>query len=349
MAEPLAAPDERVGPVRVAVINDIASVGSEIGAGLRARGHTVDLFMPRLVGARLHPHLKPLTAPVRALDWLDLVRRLRAGRYDLVHIHYAYLGNVGVLGRFPYLLHCHGSDVRELTALSRPLARHALRHANHVFYATPDLAEAVARWRPDAEFLPNPIDTATFAPRTPPSTQTAVWIACALTKVKGAGQILQACRILADAAPDLVVGATAGGEYSEAFNRLPNVILYARQPRSRLPAVIDRHGIVIGQVRVGSAGMAELEALSCGRPVVMRFEHEGAYSEPPPFVKASDPEAIAAAVLRLAADPSERDRLGEAGRAWVVRHHGLDHIVDRVEAVAAAVARRVPPPAAPPP
>jgi glycosyltransferase involved in cell wall biosynthesis len=334
--------------VRIAVINDIASVGSEIGAGLRARGHTVDFYMPRLVGARLHPHLKPITAPIRALDWLDLIRRLRAGRYDLVHIHYAYLGNVGALGHFPYLLHCHGSDVRDLTAVSRPLAIRAIRHANHVFYATPDLAPAVTGWRPDAEFLPNPIDTAVFAPRTPPSTQQAAWIACALTKVKGAGQILQACRILADAAPGLLIGATAGGEYTEAFRRLPNVILYARQPRGRLPAVIDRHGIVIGQVRVGSAGMAELEAMACGRPVVMRFEHDDAYSEPPPFVNAADPEAIAGAVLRLAADPAERDRLGEAGRAWIVRHHGLDHIVDRVEAVAAAVARGEPIPPAPP-
>ncbi|MBK7725343.1 MAG: hypothetical protein IPI33_08935 [Dehalococcoidia bacterium] len=88
-------------PMRIAEINDIASVASEIGAGLRARGHEVTLFHPRLVGASLHPQVKPITAPVRALDWMDLIRRIRAGNFELVHIHYAYLGNIGSLGGFP--------------------------------------------------------------------------------------------------------------------------------------------------------------------------------------------------------------------------------------------------------
>ncbi len=87
--------------MRIAEVNDIASVATEIAAGLRALGHEVDFFAPRLFGARLPTFVKPVTAPARALDWLDLIRRVRAGPYDLAHIHYAYLGNLGRQGRFP--------------------------------------------------------------------------------------------------------------------------------------------------------------------------------------------------------------------------------------------------------
>jgi len=333
--------------VRIAEINDIASVATEIGAGLRARGHTVDHYYPRLVGAKLHPNIKPITGPVRALDWLDLIRRIRAGRYDLVHIHYAYLGNIGALGGFPYILHCHGSDLREGTPFTRPLIANAIRQARHVFYSTPDLAGWVLPLRPDAEFLPNPVDTAQFAPKTPPSVHQSAWVACALTDVKGAGRILRACRLLAETHPGLRIDAFGGGEYTAAFRELPNVTLYARHPRSRLPQIIDEHGIVIGQARLGSAGMAELEAMACGRPVVTWFNERGAYAEPPPFFSAVDGDDIARIVGRLADDPALRDRAGAAGRAWVERHHAVDRVVDRVEAVALAVVRGEPIPAAP--
>ncbi|MCX7618001.1 glycosyltransferase family 4 protein [Tepidiforma sp.] len=347
MAEPVAAPGRGVSPMRIAEINDIASVATEIGAGLRARGHTVDYFYPRLVGAKLPPNIKPVTGPIRALDWLDLIRRIRAGRYDLVHIHYAYLGNIGALGGFPYILHCHGTDLRGGTPVTRPLIANAVRAARHVFYSTPDLAAWVLPLRPDAEFLPNPIDTSLFAPRTPASAHRAAWVACALTKVKGAERILRACRLLAERVPDLRIDAFGGGEYTEAFRALPNVTLYARHPRARLPQIIDEHGIVIGQARLGSAGMAELEAMACGRPVVTWFNERGGYSEPPPFFSAVDGDDIARIVERLANDPAVRDRAGAAGRAWVERHHGLGRIVDRVEAVAQAIIRGEPVPAAP--
>ncbi len=333
--------------MRIAEINDIASVASEIGAGLEARGHAVDYYYLRLVGARLHPNVKPVTGPIRALDWLDIIRRIRAGRYDLVHIHYAYLGNIGALGGFPYILHCHGTDLRGGTLVTRPLIANAIRQARHVFYSTPDLAAWVLPLRPDAEFLPNPVDTRLFAPATPPSAHRSAWVACALTKVKGAERILRACRLLAERAPDLPVDAFGGGEFTQAFRALPNVTLYARHPRSRLPQIIDEHGIVIGQARLGSVGMAELEAMACGRPVVAWFNERGGCSEPPPILSAVDGDDIARVVERLANDPAARDRLGAAGRAWVERHHGVERVVDRVEAVARAIVRGESIPAAP--
>ena len=326
--------------MRIVEINDIASVASEIGAGLRARGHSVTLIQPRLFGARMHPLMKPVVSPIRAAEWAQLIRTIRSGGYDLAHIHYAYLGMLGVLGRFPFILHCHGTDLRESTAFTRPLIDRALRNADHVFYSTPDLASYVLPTRPDGEFLPNPIDTQLFRPLTPAQEQRDVFICCALTEVKGAKRLLTACRILARERPETRITAIAGGPYAADFAALPNVTLLHHQPRWRFPEIISRHAVVMGWVRFGIAGMAELESMACERPVVNWFNQLDAYDEPPPFVRAVDGQDIAAAVMTLLDDPALRERLGREGREWVVRHHPLEKAAARVEAVSEAIVAR---------
>ncbi len=332
--------------MRIAEINEIASVATEIGAGLRARGHEVEYFQPRLFGARLPSAVKPVTAPLRALDWLEIARRVRRGNYDVAHIHYAYLGNLGRLGRFPYILHCHGTDLRAQAAWTRPLVRSAVLHARHVFYATPDLKPFLQPLRPDAEFLPNPVDLERFAPASPPSSQSGVFICCALTAIKGAETILEACRLLAERRPELRFTAYAGGTFAPRFDALPNVTLIAPQPRWKLPGLINGHAVVAGQMKLGSAGMAELEAMACGRPVVMWFNEQAAYPEPPPFVTVETAAAMAGAIERLVDRPAERDARGEEGRAWVAKYHARDRIAARVEAVARAIAAGEPVPPA---
>ena len=120
----------------------------------------------------------------------------------------------------------------------------------------------------------------------------------------------------------------------------------AHQPRWKLPGLINQHGVAVGQVRLGSAGMAELEAMACGRPVITWFNELHAYSEVPPYVTAVDGVEVASAIKNLVDQPEMRDLLGARGRDWVARHHGLDPVVDRVEAVARAIVDGEPIPAA---
>lgn len=334
--------------MRIVEINDIASVASEIGEGLRLRGHEVDLLHPRLFGARLHPYLKPATIPFRGLDWLNLARRVRGGDYDLVHIHYAYLGNLGLIGRFPYILHCHGTDLRGANRLTAPIIKMAMRRAQHVFYATPDLKAWALPLRPDAEFLPNPIDTETFYPTAPSSAGNGIFVYSALTDVKGAGKILEACRIIARERPEVRITAISWGPYASQFEQIPSVRMIAKQPRWKLPAIINEHAVVLGQTRLGIAGMAELEAMACGRPVVAWFNMGAAYTEEPPFFTPETPEGIAQAALNLLDEPEKRDNVGERGRDWVIRHHRRDRIAARVEDVARALVDGKPVPPAPP-
>jgi glycosyltransferase involved in cell wall biosynthesis len=327
--------------MRIAEINDIASVASGLAVGLRARGHQVTIIRPRLVGGKLPWMVKPVVGPVRAVEWAQIIRQVREGQFDVAHIHYAYLGMLGVVGKFPYLLHCHGSDVRLITPFTRPMIERALANAERVFYATPDLAEYITHRRSDAQFLPNPIDTEDFRPLAPAAEKRDVFICCSLTDVKGAPRLLDACRRLADSRPDIRITAIAGGHYTGLFSRLPNVTLIPHQPRERLPEVISRHGVVLGQVLLGAAGMAELEALACGRPVVTWYRYNHAYPEPPPFVRAVDGFDIATNIARLVDDADERAALAEAGRIWVERYHAVATIAERVEAAAVSATGRL--------
>ncbi|MCC6383125.1 MAG: glycosyltransferase family 4 protein [Dehalococcoidia bacterium] len=323
--------------MRIAEINDIASVATDLAEGLRARGHQVTVMRPRLFGGSLPWMVKPVVGPVRAVEWAQIIREVHAGHFDMVHIHYAYLGMLGVLGKFPYILHCHGSDVREITPFTRPMIERALRQAGRVFYATPDLADYVLERRPDAEFLPNPVDVQLFRPLAPARESRAVFVCCALTPIKGAQRILDACRRLAALRPDIQVTAIRGGEYTAAFEALPNVTLIPRQPRGQLPDVVARHGVVLGQALLGAAGMAELEAMAAARPVVTWFRYNRAYPEPPPLIRAVDGYDIAQAVIRLVDGADEREGVGLAARAWVQRYHDVDSVAARVEAAACSL------------
>jgi glycosyltransferase involved in cell wall biosynthesis len=320
--------------VRIAEINDVAFVASELSAGLRARGHDVTLIHPRLVGADLPAAIKPAIAPVRMFNWIDIARQVRHGDFDAVHIHYAYLGVIGVLGRFPYVLHCHGDDVRDLAqAVRRPIIELALKHAAHVYYATPDLWERIKALRPDAEFLPNPIDIELFKPAPLEPAGPDVFIACSLNANKGVENIYEACQLLVSARPGIRITALAGGERTKAFDDMAQVTLIANQPRAKMPAIMARHRVIIGQAHNGAIGMTELEAMACGRPVVSHFVYDNAYAEPPPLVRAHLGPEIAAAVLGLLDDPQAAQETGCASRAWLARYHDAGIVAERVEAL----------------
>lgn len=320
--------------MRIAEINDIASVASDLAKGLRERGHEVTIIRPRLFGGGLPWMVKPAVGPVRGVEWAQIIRQVHEGNFDIVHIHYAYLGMLGVLGKFPYILHCHGSDVREITPFTRPMIQRSLRQAAKVYYATPDLGAYVTAQRPDAEFLPNPVDAELFHPLETAAEHNTVFICCGLTDIKGAPRLLDACRRLATIRPDIRITAVSGGGYTAEFAALPNVTLIPHQERHRLPAVIAQHGVVVGQVLLGVVGMAELESMACARPVISWYTHREAYPEFPPLVRAVDGFDIAASVIRLVDDAAQRQAVGGASRAWVRKYHDIADISGRVEQAA---------------
>lgn len=341
--------------MRIVHVNDVASVGATLVAAQQALGHDATLRPLRLVAGSRSTPMKVLALPARLGELAAVNRDVRSASPDVVHIHYAYLGWAGILGRYPYVLHCHGTDVREglRDPLRGPLVRRSLRAARAVFVSTPDLVPLVRPHREDVRYAPNPVDTSVFHPvdGTPGPAATRILLISAFSQVKRVDVAVDAIRLLRARCPEVQVTAIDRGPLASRFRDEPGVTFVAPRAHADMAALINEHDIVLGQFGIGSLGMAELEAMACGRPVVCHSVHNGQHSdEPPPLLAAASPESAARHLEDLVRDPARGRETGAQACSWVRRHHGYVEVakalvdvyasVTGADAAAAAGARR---------
>ena len=94
--------------------------------------------------------------------------------------------------------------------------------------------------------------------------------------------------------------------------------------------------VVLDQFLIGTFGGIAPEAMGCAKPVVMGFDasvHRWCFPELPPIVSAVETDEIAFHLTRLAANDAERNAIGDAGRAWMQRHHSWRLVAERQLAV----------------
>ncbi len=324
--------------MRIAHLNDIAHVASVLAAGQRAAGHDAAVFDPGKPGARLPYPWKLISAPARVGPIATAAWRIRRGRFDVVHVHYATHAPIGLLCGAPTVVHCHGSDIRGVrpASLVGRYLRAALDRAGAVLYATPDLADWAAGLRADASFLPNPIDTQAFRPTL--AAERDVLLGVRLSPVKGADVAIEGLRELVRRRPGTTVTIIGDGPLLEKARLAigARAIVVPPLPHGRMPALLARHRVTLGQFRLGILSQYELEAMAVGLPLVADFRFPGVYDAPPPVVDAASPEAVALALARLLDDEPERRAVSVEGRAWVAANHGVDRVVARLAATYAA-------------
>lgn len=318
----------------------MAFVGTELVAALRQLGQSAELLELPRPGNRLSAPWRSVTAPLRLLSPLGVLPRLRLGGYDIVHFHYAWKAMAGPPSGRPYVLHCHGTDVRGRVP-NEPIGRlisQIARRAARVYYATPDLADTVRAFRADAEFLPNPIDLTRF--RVADSEAGAIrptrdlLVAVRLDATKGLNTIMEIVDRLVRRRPTTSITLMDQGP---GLNRLLSVAggrAAVRSPvtHEAMPELIRGHLLALGQFRVGALGNTELEALACGVPVAAAFRYPDAYASPPPLVAGGvdDPEATARILATLLDDEATRGQLAAASVAWIAANHAAPTVAWRL-------------------
>ena len=321
--------------MRIALVNDIAHVPSTLAEGLRFRGHEAEVFRLRLVGGKLPTWAKALLLPWRGTEIRTLNRRLWAGRFDIIHIHFAYLGWAGILGRYPYVLHCHGTDVRRNLnqGYQRPFIVKSLKSAEKVFFSTPDLARHVLPVRPDAVWLPNPTNTDRFRPHNRPASglRPRVLFISALSRIKGVERAFEVIALLQKQAPEIEIAVMGFGDQLARYRHWPGISILDRVSYERMPSLIQAYDVVVGQLRLGIISMSEQEAMACGKPVVGQFRYPEVYPEPPPICTGETPEELAAQVLRLLSDEGARCETGRRAREWVSKYHDYRLVAQLLE------------------
>lgn len=101
-----------------------------------------------------------------------------------------------------------------------------------------------------------------------------------------------------------------------------------------LAAECQRADVVADQFQIGSFGQAGPDALACGRPLLTHLSEDFSltYGEAPPYLEASTPAEVCEALAR-ARSATERERLGQAARAWIMRHHSEEAVASKLRAV----------------
>ncbi len=320
--------------MRILEVNDVSGTASQFTRGLRELGHDVELYQPTTGTYRKPLWFRALIPAIRAVEAVRMGRQFRNGRFDRLHIHYETFGFMAMVAALPYDLHCHGGMI---THMSRPLSsrliRLCLRRARRVFYSTPNLRDLVARYRPDASFVPNPIDTDFFSPNPvpPASERIRILSISKMDTTKGWDHILAVLEALAKRAdPPEIFAFGFGTEPRPLIHRrvaLLNewgVTVLSRVDAYAMRELIRSSHLVIGQFKVGAVGLSELESLACGKPVCCRFDYDHIYSDPPPFLKSRSVEDTIRVLESILRNRERLAELGRQGRDWVVRHHSIE-------------------------
>jgi glycosyltransferase involved in cell wall biosynthesis len=318
---------------RIALVHDIAGVASVQAKLLRSAGHQVDQITLPELGASWKWPAKAFALPIRLAAYAPVARKLRRGRYDIVHIHFLSHGVVGVLAQTPFFAQAHGSDLHLnlKSRVYRLVTDSVVKNAKAVFYVTPNLPAYLDGFQSKLIYLPNPVDIGAVA-APPPAEVKRVVIFTRLHPVKGVEQIFPAAEGLRSLGLKLIAleyGPLAP-QYMRAYGRWVDFVKPI--PHEHVGGFLSRFDLVIGQMRQGVLGLMEIEALAAGRPLITAVDGSLYADDPPPVIMASDPETILQAVQKLRHDTHELARLSALGREWAVRNHGYAHHLRLLEA-----------------
>lgn len=280
---------------------------------------------------------------------------------DIVHLHFPNpMGDVSYLlrGRRAALVVSYHADVirqRALLPLYRPVLDALFARADRVIAGAPEYIASSAlltRHRAKCVVIPYGVRTAAFALRDGEAREVErvrahygaplVLFVGVLRPYKGVDVLLDAMGGVPARA--LIVGHGPKREALESRARrlgLENRVAFLGEvPPARLRILLHAcDAFVLPSIdRREAFGIAQLEAMACGRPVVASDLPTGIrlvnrHEETGLLVPPADPAALRGALNRLLGDPSLAARLGRAAQAQVERDFTAERMVAAVLAL----------------
>jgi putative colanic acid biosynthesis glycosyltransferase WcaI len=161
---------------------------------------------------------------------------------------------------------------------------------------------------------------------------------------QGLGLLADACSRVADRSDIKFVFCGDGpyrGSLADQIRGLRNAMMIPLQPTDRLNDLLNLADIHLLPQVAGAEDLVMPSKLAgmfaSGRPVITTAskgsELSTAVESRGLVIPPNDPNAFAAAIARLADDPSERHRMGAKARAYAVGHMNKDAILKRIERI----------------
>jgi glycosyltransferase involved in cell wall biosynthesis len=294
--------------------------------------------------------------------FMALRREIARGEYDIVHTHMLHATIIGQsaakAARAPVRIVTRHYTDQHLNPARRAADRFATRSATAVIA----VSQAVKQNLLDAgvaekriRVIHNGVDLAALDAASaagnlpwPDSWQDALLIACTGNFIgyKGHRVLLHAFQQIVRSRPDARLVLIGEGPEREALQRLAQSLGIAQSVvmpgvREDVPALLRHCRIYVQPSLVESFGIAAAEAMASRLPVVATrvgglpelIAHRKTDAETGILVPPGDADALAKAVLALAADPARACEMGKAGRARVESEFTLQRHVARTEDV----------------
>jgi N-acetyl-alpha-D-glucosaminyl L-malate synthase BshA len=297
-----------------------------------------------------------------------MVEVARRHRLDLLHVHYAVPNAVSailarqILGKvragaehlpwLPVVTTLHGTDVTLVGNDPSYLetTRFGVLESDAVTAVSWSLRERTLRQLAidrEIEVIPNFVDARRTEP--PPRIERTLTTGgerllvhvSNFRPVKRLADVVEVFRRVREQVPCRLALVGDGPERAEALRRLSSAGLAEATTvlgtLDRVERVLWQADLLLLPSEEESFGLAALEALACGAPVIAT--RVGGLPEVVPDGEAGllfavgDTAGMAAGALRLLRDEAERRRMSEAGRRWAISRFDREAIVERYRAL----------------
>jgi glycosyltransferase involved in cell wall biosynthesis len=314
-------------------------------------------------------HQGTLRSPLAALGFpgfllafaRGIATMIREMTPEVVHAHWWFPGGwLSSRSHVPYLITCHGSDIRLLarSGLVRLLAGKVFAGAAKVTAVSQFLARDIERFLPavqDATVTPMPVDVPLFSEglRSAKAEPPRILYAGNLVPSKGVDLLLGAAaeltrrdvkyqlkilgqgpaqKQLQSLAESLRIGSEVNWAPFVPQTQMPSE--YGASTITVLPTRGQAEGLGLTLVEALLAGSAVVGTPAGGIPEVIRHEETGL------LARAGDPVDMADQLQRLLTDQELRSRLSRAGREYALGTYSPDVTVERFLEIYGAAAHR---------
>lgn len=286
----------------------------------------------------------------------DIKKSIRSFQPDIVHAHYlADNGLFGALSGFhPFVVSAWGTDIYDYPRRSGSRAcviRYVLKKADCLLSTSHVMAKEVFKYT-NKEWLfvtPFGVDMSLFKPlpvERPGDNHVVFGIVKTLKYGYGIDTLIDAFALLRERRPDLSIELRIVGDGPER-DRLRQrvtdlgisreVSFAGRIENDKLPGIINQFDIFVALSRTESFGVAVVEAMATGRPVIVSdapgFTEIVEHGVSGLIVRRDDPHQASAAMETLVDDGILRRTLAENGRERVRALYDWNKNVEEMIAV----------------